>query len=356
MSLLKLYVCEFITGGGLSDAPLPISLAQEGLMMRDALLSDIAKLNCYEMITSSDFRLNASPLVSQNWPVEAGQFDVVFNQLLKEVDIVWLIAPETDGVLLSLSERCYEKAGDENVVAEKKLKFIGCGYEAMLIGTSKSLCAEALNTANIFTLPVIAGDEWIGARSKKIQQLIDAHAVWVAKPEDGAGCEGIKIFDDLSLLDVWLKVDQRYLNYLLQPFQTGIHASFSMLCNAGKAWLLSANQQHIIQENQTFKLEGITMNALPKYWQRFETLARKIANMLPDAKGYLGVDVVIDTSDDKTNADKIYVIEINPRLTTSYVGLSEAIGHNAAQLILDCVLNPTFKCPTLQKNKVEISW
>jgi len=343
MSLLKLYVCEFITGGGLSDAPLPISLAQEGLMMRDALLKDIAELNRYEIVTSNDFRLNASHLVSDSRRVEAGQFDIVFNQLLEEVDIVWLIAPESDSVLLSLSERCYEN--------EKSVKFVGCGYDATLIGTSKSLCAEALHSANIFTLPVIAGDEWIGARNQKNQQLIDAHTVWVAKPEDGACCDGIRIFDDLSLLDTWLKDDNRYLNYLLQPFQTGIHASFSMLCNAGKAWLLSANQQHIIQENQTFKLEGITMNALPQYWQRFETLAIKIANMLPDAKGYLGVDVVIDTK-----ADKIYVIEINPRLTTSYVGLSEAIGHNAAQLILDCVLKPTFKCPALQKNKVEISW
>jgi len=341
MSSVKLYLCEFITGGGLSDALLPESLAQEGLMMRNALLADIAKLNRYELLISHDVRLNPSSLATKNTPVGVGQFDAIFNQLLADADIVWIIAPETDGILLSLSERCYEK----------NVQFVGCGYDATLIGTSKSLCAEALNAAKIITLPVIAGDEWLSEENEKYRHLIDAHTLWVAKPEDGAGCEGIRLFEDLTVLDTWLKENDRYLNYFLQPFQVGIHASFSMLCNAGKACLLSANQQHVQIEHQKMTLNGITINALPQYWQRFDTIARKIATMLPDAKGYLGVDVVIDDVE-----DKIYVIEINPRLTTSYVGLSEAIGQNAAALILDSALNKHFKCPVLKKNKVEITW
>ena len=86
------------------------------------------------------------------------------------------------------------------------------------------------------------------------------------------------------------------------------------------------------------------------YWQRFETIARKIAKMLPDAAGYLGVDVIIDAEN-----DRIYVIEINPRLTTSYVGLREAIAHNPAKIILDSFKESKFTMPHLQKNTVEIA-
>jgi predicted ATP-grasp superfamily ATP-dependent carboligase len=94
---------------------------------------------------------------------------------------------------------------------------------------------------------------------------------------------------------------------------------------------------------------GITLNGMQAYEKRFETIARKIANMLPDALGYVGVDVIIDTEE-----DQIVVIDINPRLTTSYVSLQQALDVNPAQLIVDCVLNRDFKIPAIRKNQVEI--
>jgi predicted ATP-grasp superfamily ATP-dependent carboligase len=129
-----------------------------------------------------------------------------------------------------------------------------------------------------------------------------------------------------------------------------VAASFSMLCRNGKAWLLSCNEQHIEHDGCHFKLTGITINGMSNYWQRFETIARKIAKMLPDALGYIGVDVIIDTD----NESKIYVVEINPRLTTSYVGLEQALDYNPAKLILDCVLNDKFFVPNLAKKQVDI--
>ena len=72
--------------------------------------------------------------------------------------------------------------------------------------------------------------------------------------------------------------------------------------------------------------------------------------MLPDALGYVGVDVIID----KEN-DKIYVLEINPRLTTSYVGLADALALNPAKLLLDGMLASPFVMPKIAKNVVELS-
>jgi predicted ATP-grasp superfamily ATP-dependent carboligase len=334
-------VCEFITGGGLAAEALPESLAKEGALMRDALLKDLAELDQYELVTLHDFRLTAPIQAKHSIAVEPGKFKDQFTQALSQVDLVWLIAPESKGALLELSELCYEAEKAENGPV-----FIGSGFDTMLTGTSKTLCYEALHTARIHTLPVHAGEDLI--QEPYYESLQHQHLEkWVVKPEDGAGCEGIRVFESLHDLKGWIAQDERYLHYLAQPYQQGIAASFSMLCRNGKAWLLSCNQQHIQLHNSQFKLTGVTVNGMLPYWQRFETIARKIAQMLPDALGYIGVDVIV-----AHETNKIYVLEINPRLTTSYVGLHDALNANPAKLILDCVLNDRFDMPNFTKNSL----
>ncbi len=58
-----------------------------------------------------------------------------------------------------------------------------------------------------------------------------------------------------------------------------------------------------------------------------EPLAQGVAAALPGLWGYVGADVV-------DGPDGPAVIEINPRLTTSYVGLAESLGINPAGLVL----------------------
>jgi predicted ATP-grasp superfamily ATP-dependent carboligase len=341
-------VCEFITAGGLAAEVLPASLAHEGALMRDALLNDLTELNQFEIVTMHDARLSAPALANYSVAVEPATFKQRFSETLSQADMVWLIAPETDGTLIELSELCFEAEKLEGGAV-----FLGSGFDTILTGTSKTLCYEALQAANIFTLPVHAGEDLLlPAYFEQVQKLNIRR--WVAKPEDGAGCEGIKLFESLNDLKEWIMQDDRYLHYLAQPFQQGIAASISMLCRNGKAWLLSCNRQHIECDGNQFKLRGVTVHGMQAYWQRFETIARKIAQMLPDALGYIGVDVIVDTAN-----NKIYVLEINPRLTTSYVGLREALNANPAKLILDCILNDRFEMPnftsnSLLQNQVEV--
>lgn len=318
---------------------LPQSLLKEGALMRDALLGDLAETDKYEIITLHDARLTPSSFAALSIAVKPEQFKTCFEEALQQVDMVWLIAPESGGTLLELSELCYEAEKIENGPV-----FIGSGFDTILTGTSKTLCYEALYEAGIYTLPVHAGDDLLQA--PYFESLQHQHiAKWVAKPEDGAGCEGIRKFDSLHDLKDWIIQDERYLHYLAQPYQHGIAASFSMLCRNGKAWLLSCNRQHVVCDGSHFELKGVTVNGMLPYWQRFETIARKIAQMLPDALGYIGVDVIVEPK-----SDKIFVLEINPRLTTSYVGLHAALNANPAALILDCVLNDHFMMPNFSKN------
>jgi predicted ATP-grasp superfamily ATP-dependent carboligase len=260
-----------------------------------------------------------------------------------QVDLVWLIAPESDGHLLKLTELCLEAETKEDGPL-----LLGCGYDACLIGTSKTLSFEAMQAAGIHTLPVHAGEDVI--RDDYFAQLAQSKEAWLVKPEDGAGCEGIQYFPSITAMRDWMQQEGRSQHFFAQAYQPGIAASFCMLCRDGQAWLLSVNQQHVSMQDDGFVLHGISVNGLSQYWSRIETLARKMAKMLPDALAYVGVDVIIDTQN-----DALFVIDINPRLTSSYVGLREAMACNPAELILSCVLSARFKLPLIEKNRVDIS-
>jgi predicted ATP-grasp superfamily ATP-dependent carboligase len=60
---------------------------------------------------------------------------------------------------------------------------------------------------------------------------------------------------------------------------------------------------------------------------RYQKLASRIAVAFPDLFGYVGIDLI-------ENNDACWVLEINPRLTTSFVGIEKALGLNVAELVL----------------------
>jgi predicted ATP-grasp superfamily ATP-dependent carboligase len=64
---------------------------------------------------------------------------------------------------------------------------------------------------------------------------------------------------------------------------------------------------------------------------RAQRLAARAVGMVPGLRGYVGVDLVLgDAADDSRDQ----IIEINPRLTTSYIGLRTLAGGNLAKAIL----------------------
>jgi predicted ATP-grasp superfamily ATP-dependent carboligase len=146
----------------------------------------------------------------------------------------------------------------------------------------------------------------------------------------------------------WLK-QGRLDSHVVQPWLPGEAASLSVLCRSGEAWLLSANRQLVTKNNEgVLSYHGSVLNGMLVHWQAFEHLAQQIAQVMPGLHGYVGVDVMVD-------GDTVTVLEINPRLTTSYVGLHQATGLNPAGLVLDLHYNrPMSDLNGLQRNVVEI--
>jgi predicted ATP-grasp superfamily ATP-dependent carboligase len=147
----------------------------------------------------------------------------------------------------------------------------------------------------------------------------------VLKPDDGAGC------DDTVRVPHWHAARERLTlepgRYVAEPWVEGDPMSLSLLANRGQAVLLACNRQLVKIEEGCLTLTGLQVNAVPDPTGAYAELAGRIALCVPSLWGYVGVDLVL-------GAEGPVVVEVNPRLTTSYCGLRHALGINVAAMVL----------------------
>ncbi|HSI42900.1 MAG TPA: ATP-grasp domain-containing protein [Methylotenera sp.] len=321
---------EYITAGGLNHEPLDTALLQEALLMRDALLSDFSDIANIELITTYDARLTKPEHASQAILIDEIKNPIhIWQTLLTDCDAALIVAPETSGILNQVT----------TMVEASNTLNLGSHSGAVITCSHKYETYQILLSTSINTIPTY--------RTNEIEQLTSNDG-FVLKPNDGAGCEDTYYFSDKSSLYAWL-ASHPHDNMIVQPYLHGKTASISALFKQGQSWVLSCNEQIIeIQQDNKVHLRGCRVNAFQKYLPEFEHIANQIAQALPDLNGYAGIDVII-------NNNMIYVVEINPRITTSYIGLHESLSYNPARLILDAALKPVFELPLrLSKNIVDI--
>jgi predicted ATP-grasp superfamily ATP-dependent carboligase len=326
-------VCEFITGGGLYRDSLPASLLKEGELMRDAVLRDFAQLADVELSTTVDIRAqqpNHAHKIKEI-RVEDDVWDI-WHACMQDADAVLIIAPEMGGMLTRLT-RMAESLGK---------MVLGCASSAVEIATDKWLTYLHLQQNQIPTLMTYQYADWT-----KLNHTINQ---WIAKPRDGVGCGDLQYFENIHDLDT--SMQSRKETHLIQPFQKGIAASFSMLCRGGQAFLISCNRQKIHITPSAVTYNGGVVNELIQHQAAFEILAQKIVDAFPGLGGYVGVDLIVDQLDGQY---RYYIVEINPRLTTSYVALHQACGVNPARMLLDLFYNEVFMMPVITHHKVEVS-
>ncbi|HSH54826.1 MAG TPA: ATP-grasp domain-containing protein [Methylotenera sp.] len=340
---MKILLLEYITAGGLNHAPLPASLLREGTLMRDALLRDFSQLDEVEIITTCDTRVGLPAVVQQAIVLDHKSNQIpVWQSLLQSCDAALIVAPETAGVLTELTQ----------LIEASPAKNLGCNSKAVELTSSKYASYQALKNASILTIPTYIASELMASNLSLNGSFQHGYII---KPNDGAGCEDTLYFADIEGLQVWLDLNPEKQNYIVQPYQTGTPASISMLCKDGKAWVLACNEQKIAMTttdaNQQFiHYNGSVVNGLSLLHRAtFEKLADSIAHALPGLNGYVGIDVIVD-------GEAIYVVEINPRITTSYIGLRESLACNPAQLIWDLADDSSFEwTPNLTAKVVDIN-
>ncbi|MBS9478853.1 ATP-grasp domain-containing protein [Ancylobacter radicis] len=290
---MRVFVCETVSGGDHIGVDLPEALIAEGIMMRDALIGDLEDLPGIRVITTHDARLDP-PARGDSIAIRPGDDTrAIWNDLAAQADCCWPIAPECEGILDRLVEQL--RARNSRVIA--------CEEETLRLCASKARTAEQLTAAGIAAIPTWSPDTVPTGRL----------GPFVIKPDDGAGAVDVRVFSRLP-------AGPYPPGVVVQPLVEGMAASLNLLCQLGRTHVLSANRQHMSTVDGQMVLRGVTVGAFPVD-EALRGLGEAIGAAFPGLHGFLGVDYI-------ATPDGPVIVEINPRLTTSYVGLRRSLGIN----------------------------
>ncbi len=325
---------EYLSGGG-NAVTSSAALAGEGELMLAALSEDLAELSGVTLSILRDSRWPIPALANPavDW-IFIDPEDDIGQRLLKaarQADAVWLIAPETGGVLEQLCH-LVESAG---------IPLLTSPAHAVRMAASKRATVEQLNC---YAIPAVPTRVW---------EACAREPPWpfpvVIKVDDGVGCENTCIIRNRGQWDAFCHAHDG-ADRVMQPLIHGESLSLSALFADGAAVLLSVNRQQIEHQADGFILTGCLVQAISDPEGYFAALLRRVAAAMPGLWGYAGIDLIQDGQEWR-------VLEINPRLTSSYAGLKAALGINPARLVLELFRTGRLPCrPESPLNPVMISW
>lgn len=326
---MDVFVGEYVCGGGFvgqSLQDIPESLRCEGLAMLRALVEDFAEV-ADKVHVAIDPRFELPELANvQLFPiVDSAPLWPQWIKAARGCDQSLIVAPETDGVLAQ---------------SVAMLQATGIG---ILNGFGDFLrCASnKYETARIFAVAGVAHPPTWTFESIPLDQLPAAKR-WVVKPRDGCGTEDVVVYP--SAEQALAAADKR--SHLIQPWIEGRAVSIAVIVNNNDITVLPAVSQNITAEDIAYK--GGCGPLGEDDQRRAASLARSAIQALPRTiRGFVGLDLLLghDPSDD-------CVIEVNPRVTTSYVGLRKIVEGNLAARILGIDRSPV-RC---QVDPMQVHW
>jgi predicted ATP-grasp superfamily ATP-dependent carboligase len=319
----NIFIYEYITGGGWPSAEAPKELMMEALAMLWALLVDFGKWGKVHTTIMLDQRfentiagLNRNTLPADEIiMVEPGQHEAIFSTQVRRSEAALILAPETDGVLARLA----------GIVEAAEILLLGSSAAAVAVTGDKAACYQAFKKAGLPTPQTRVTDFTAAPRL-----AAELGFPLVTKPLDGVGCEGVCLAREPSGLALALNLTRkatRHDQILLQTFVSGIHASVSLLVTQERALSISLNGQDVRSGSPFNYCGGVIPLDHPRAELAYE-LSRQAVLLVPGLRGYVGVDLVL-------SPNGAWLIEINPRITTSYVGLRRVLSINLAKAIWD---------------------
>ena len=260
--------------------------------------------------------------------VEATDHDALFaswTTAAKDCDVAVIVAPESNGVL----------AKAVSILRASGVDVIAPSADFLRIASDKLLTARALFAGSVKHPPYLAvGDD-------RYHETMLGYDRYILKPRDGCGTQSIRTFNSLD--DA---MDELTEEALIQPWLPGQPISVSLIASGSHQAYLPAVSQTISEDTCSYGGGSGPLNADA---QRRSTAlaARAVSTMPPSARGFVGLDLLLgdDPSDD-------CVIEINPRLTTSYVGLRQMVQGNLAARLLEIETGPV----TCSQSVLAVRW
>lgn len=303
--MMRVFVYEHFSG---SAADTGDELLAAGRTMRDAVTRDLLRAgDCAVSVAAGPHAPEVPPTARAVSPPPGSSAADFVAQQGRLHDAVWAIAPETGGVLGQL----------QRVVDDER--WLGCEAAAIALTSSKRATLAHAAEHGLTTPLAFAGSP--------------ATRRWIVKPDDGAGAMATCVHNTQAAAREDLERRRfRGEAAVLEAWVAGEPLSLSLLCSAGHAELLSVNRQQLtIDAFGGLSFVGVQINVLPRTDARFAALrgwAQTLARLVPGLHGHVGVDLVWHAQRGPV------LIEINPRVTMAYVGLSAALERNLAAALL----------------------
>jgi predicted ATP-grasp superfamily ATP-dependent carboligase len=309
---MHFFVYEWTTGGGMVDEPgsLPASLVREGTTMIEALAADLARIEGVRVTVLREPRVLR--LVLPRCEIIDVQSAVSqrdeFERLAAAADSTIVIAPEFDGILLKAARLAAACGG----------RLLSPNPDFIRIAADKHETCRRLAAANVRAPQgiVLEPDTKLPA---------DFEYPAVLKPIDGAGSQDMQLVvgpHDEPRPYAWPR--------RLETYVPGLAASIALLCGPSGPVPLPPCKQRITSDGRLRYLGG-ELPLAAGLAERATTLGMQALAVLPATNGYVGVDLVLGRD---PNGSEDVVIEVNPRLTTSYVGLRAAAQSNLADAMV----------------------
>ena len=325
---MRLLIYEHASGGGFADNSIPTGILSEGFSMLRKLISDFKDAG-HTVTTTLDSRiakLKPPILADCSVPISSSEeIPTILQELSEQAEATYVIAPETDNLLKSLVE-LLEKTDIISLNCSKstieKLSNKACFYETV---KRQILVPETI------MLSVLDDIKYV---TKTVRDCLNLPAVF--KPVDGVSSGGVSIVkkkEQVAGAIAKIKAISSNESFLVQELIRGDAASVCMFSTGNNAMPISLNRQDIKLTTAKFcssYMGGLVPFDHPLKKATFE-VAKKLADSISGLRGYFGLDFVL------TNEAPV-VIEVNPRLTTSYIGLRNILNFNPAQAIIDAVL------------------
>lgn len=283
--------------------------------MFHALLADARRVPGLDVVALVDEGLPlALPTGVVPWPVPPGRELDAVAAAAATADAALVVAPETAGIL-GRRVAAVQAAGRRP---------LACDTRFIAIAADKQATALALAAAGV---PVPAG------------RSLEPGAAWprefvrpaIRKRRDGVGGDGLLLVGRGVPSPPAARDATR-----IEAFVPGLPVGVSLICGAGEPRLVAVLEQ-VFDTAAPGSYRGGRSVAAPAARHRAAGLARRAIAALERAaggvaRGWVGVDMILGDREDGI-ADR--VLDVNPRLTTAFVGLAAQSSSSLVAAMLD---------------------
>ncbi len=283
---MRILVAEYAVGGGAGENP---SLLQEGQAMLTTLTRGFERMG-HEVV----------------YPEAEQDFEAAVKRLAAESDAGIVIAPDRELARLTR-------------LLESETVNLGCPSDFVAICADKLRTAELLTAAGILVPRILPANE--------MAQFDTRLQACVSKPRFGCASERVLLLNEERQGARHTLSDDA--ECFISEFIQGDDLSCSLIASDSSILPLTINKQYIRKENGHLTYcGGFVPYAIDnRIAQTIQEISTAVIIALGGG-GYVGIDFVVD------ERGAAYVVDVNPRPTTSIVGIARVLNYDVAELLV----------------------